>query len=144
MIGDRLFNPNLARDDGVYPSADRGFGLTFAAVGVAVGIANLWWGERAGWIWLAGAGALLGLAVASPRILSSLNRLWGRFAVLLRRLVTPIVVLVVFVTSVVPVGVIMRALGKDPLRLKPHAAAATYWIDRKLPGPAPGTMKNQF
>jgi hypothetical protein len=52
--------------------------------------------------------------------------------------------LVVFVTTVVPVGLLMRVLGKDPLRLKPDPATASYWIDRKPAGPAPATMKNQF
>ena len=68
----------------------------------------------------------------------------GPFTVLLHRLATPVAVLVVFVAIVVPIGLIMRALGKNPLRLKPDPATATYWIDRKPPGPEPATMKNQF
>ena len=73
-----------------------------------------------------------------------LTRLWGRFTVALHRLVTPVAMLVVFVAIVVPIGLVMRALGKDPLRLKPDPAAATYWIDRRPSGPEPATMKNQF
>jgi hypothetical protein len=68
----------------------------------------------------------------------------GRFGVLLNRLVTPVATLVVFVAIVVPIGLVMRVLGKDPLRLKPDPEADTYWIDRKPPGPEPATMKTQF
>jgi hypothetical protein len=38
----------------------------------------------------------------------------------------------------------MRALGKDPLRLRRDPEAKTYWIDREPPGPAPETMTEQF
>ena len=91
-----------------------------------------------------GAGAILTLALLCPWILAPFNRLWGRLALLLQRFVTPVVMLVVFVTTVVPIGLILRFLGKDPLRLKLEPTATTYWIDREPPGPAPGTMKNQY
>lgn len=144
MIGGGPFEANLDRGGDVYRSSERGFGLTFAAIGVAVGVAKLWSGQTIGWGWLAAAAALLALALACPWILAPLNRLWGRLAVLLQRVVTPVVMLVVFVATVVPTGLIMRALGKDPLRLKADPTAKTYWIDREPPGPAPATMRNQF
>ena len=144
MIGGKLFEKTLAQEGDVYRSSDRAFGLTFAAIGFAVAVAKLWWGQSTGWFWLVGGGALLALAAVSPQVLAPANRLWRRLAILLHRLVTPVVMLVIFITTVVPVGLIMRALGKDPLRLRFDPAAATYWIDRKPPGPAPGTMKNQF
>ena len=46
--------------------------------------------------------------------------------------------------TVLPIGLIMRARGKDPLRLKRPSDANTYWIARQPPGPAPETMKDQF
>jgi len=35
-------------------------------------------------------------------------------------------------------------MGKDPLQRKIDRDAASYWIDRKPPGPEPDTMTNQF
>jgi hypothetical protein len=35
-------------------------------------------------------------------------------------------------------------MGKDMLRLKRDPDSASYWIIRQPPGPAPGTMKDQF
>jgi hypothetical protein len=144
MIDARLFETNSDRGADAYRATERGFGLTFAAIGFAVGVAKLWQNHPIGWLWLAGAGALLATALMRPRILAPLNRLWGRLALLLHRFVTPVVMLMVFVATVVPMGMIMRAFGKDPLRLRLDPAATTYWIDREPPGPAPGTMKNQF
>jgi hypothetical protein len=50
----------------------------------------------------------------------------------------------VYYVSVVPTGLIMRALGRDLRRLKIDRDADTYWISRQPPGPAPETMKDQF
>jgi hypothetical protein len=49
-----------------------------------------------------------------------------------------------FVLIVTPVGLLMRAIGKDPLRLRRNVAAKTYWIERQPPGPAPASLKGQF
>jgi hypothetical protein len=38
----------------------------------------------------------------------------------------------------------MRALGKRPLSIALDPGAESYWIERKPPGPAPETMKQQF
>jgi hypothetical protein len=50
----------------------------------------------------------------------------------------------VFFGAVLPTGLIMRALGKDPLRLKRRPDANSYWIERHPPGPAHKSMKDQF
>ncbi|MBF0130716.1 MAG: hypothetical protein HQL33_12065, partial [Alphaproteobacteria bacterium] len=45
---------------------------------------------------------------------------------------------------ILPTGLILRALGKDPLRRSFDPGAKTYWIPREPPGPAPDSLKNQF
>ena len=75
------------------------FDVAIAAAKLWLG-AKRWSGESRGWVWLAGAAALVGLALVSPRILTPFNRLSGRFSALLHRLLTP----VVFVTTAVPIG----------------------------------------
>ena len=45
---------------------------------------------------------------------------------------------------VLPTGLVMRAMGKDLLRLKRQPGADSYWIVRQPPGPMPETMKDQF
>ena len=56
----------------------------------------------------------------------------------------PLVMGLVFFTTVVPIGLALRAFGKDPLRLRREPTAASYWIPREPPGPEPDTMKQQF
>jgi hypothetical protein len=93
---------------------------------------------------IAVAAAFAVAALAAPRALRPLNLLWFKFGMLLHHIVTPLVMGLLFFLTVTPVGLLMRATGKDPMRLKRDPAAASYWIDRTPPGPAPDSMKNQF
>jgi hypothetical protein len=70
--------------------------------------------------------------------------LWTRLAVLISKVTNPIMTGLVFYVLFTPLAVILRLMGKDPLRLKVEPAAKTFWIPRDPPGPAPETMRNQF
>ena len=93
---------------------------------------------------LAIAAAVLGVALFAPHLLRPFNRLWFRFGMLLHKVVTPVLMGVVFFLTVVPTGLIFRLFGKDLLRLRCDNDAETYWIDREPRGPEPDTMPNQF
>ena len=88
--------------------------------------------------------AFLGLALLQPQLLGPAKRLWLRFGVLMQRLVSPVVMMLLFYGTVTPVALVLRLLGKDVLRLRIDRAASTYWIERRPPGPAPDTMRQQF
>ncbi len=49
-----------------------------------------------------------------------------------------------FYGTVLPTGLVARAMGKDLLRLERKPDAESYWIVREPPGPSPETMKDQF
>jgi hypothetical protein len=86
--------------------------------------------------------ALLSITLTIPRILDPLKRLWLRFGGLLHIVVSPVVLALFFYTIVTPIGVCLRLLGKDPLRLK--RGQASYWIERDPPGPEPRTMTEVY
>ena len=96
------------------------------------------------WWALIVAGLFGGFAVAVPKVLAPLNRLWFRFGLLLHKIVSPLVMGLMFYGLFTPYGVIMRMMGKDLLRLKLDPEAPSYWIERDPPGPAPESIKNQF
>jgi hypothetical protein len=79
-----------------------------------------------------------------PAALRPLNRAWMLLGLVLYKIVNPIVMALLFFSTMTPVGALMRACGKDPLRLRRDPAAASYWIAREPPGPAAETMRNQF
>jgi len=84
------------------------------------------------------------VALLAPRLLRPLNQAWFRFGMLLHRVVSPLVMGLLFFVTVTPIGLLMRLTGKDPLRLRFDPAADSYWIDREPPGPPPDSMRNQF
>jgi hypothetical protein len=135
---------NFSREETATPGSDRSFGLVMAAVFSAVALINGWHVGRV-WPWAAGLALLfLTSALLYPAVLKPLNRAWLKFGLLLHKVVNPIVMALVFYGTVLPTGLMMRALGKDLLRLKVQPDGDSYWIVRRPPGPAPGTMKDQF
>ena len=124
--------------------SDRAFGLVFAAVFVIVGLWPLF-GDGGVRTWALGIALVLaGIAVAVPRLLRSLNRVWFRFGRLLHAVVSPLVLAVLFFVTVTPTALIMRWLGKDVLQLRRDDAAQSYWVVREPRGPSPESMRNQF
>ena len=75
-----------------------------------------------------------------PKILTPLNILWFKFGILLGKVVSPIVMSVIFFLVVTPIGFFMRIINKDLLNLKLNDEE-TYWIKKTEPK---SKMKNQF
>jgi hypothetical protein len=134
----------FSRDETIVAGSDRSFGLVMAAAFAILTLLNAWHNGRV-WPWTGGVAALfMAAALLRPAMLNPLNRLWLKFGLLLHRVVNPIVMALLFYGTVLPTGLVMRALGKDLLRLKRQPEADSYWIVRAPPGPAPETMKDQF
>jgi len=128
----------------VETSSDRSFGLVFAGFFAIAAAVNGWRGGAAWPLYLALAAAFLAVAWLSPRVLAPLNRLWSKLGLLLGRIVSPVVLSLLFFLVVTPVGLLMRLTGKDPLRLRTDSGADSYWIVRDPPGPAGDSMSEQF
>jgi hypothetical protein len=125
-------------------SSDRTFGLIFSIVFALIAIYPLLAGSAIRLWSLIVAGVFLLLAIVFPSVLSPANRLWMKFGELLHSIVSPIALGIVFYVAVMPTGLIMRLLGKDPLRLRFDPAAQSYWIRRDPPGPSGESLNNQF
>lgn len=138
------FHESFARADLVARGSDRSFGLVMTGALLLLGSLNGWHGGRI-WPWLfVGAAAFLAASVACPTVLKPLNQLWFRFGLLLHKVVSPIVMALVFYGAVMPTGIIMRLLGKDLLRMRLDRNSSTYWIKREAASTPRGTMREQF
>ncbi|HKU04634.1 MAG TPA: hypothetical protein VJR30_01090 [Bradyrhizobium sp.] len=132
------------RDEQIVAGSDRSFGLVMAGAFAVVTALNFWHAGRI-WPYTSGlAAAFLIVALTRPSLLNPLNRIWLKFGLLLHRIVNPVIMALLFYGTVLPTGLIARAMGKDLLRLKREPDAASYWIVRTPAGPAPETMKDQF
>lgn len=135
----------IASSDEVKLGSERSFGLVFAVLfGVLGGYSLIAGDGRNAPYLLAVAVCFLVLAFAAPGLLRPLNRTWFWFGLQLSRITTPLVMGIIFFIVLTPIALIMRAMGKDPLRLSRHAGQATYWIRRDPPGPPSESLTKQF
>jgi len=136
---------NLERQQDVASSSDRIFGLVFSALFFLVGFLPMLYGYSIQ-IWsLVLSGLFLVVSVVRPKTLSFLNHWWTRFGLLLHTIVSPITLATLFFGVIMPIGIIMRLFGHDPLRLQFDNDAKSYWIDRKTTKESESSsMINQF
>ena len=80
------------------------------------------------------------LGLKNSNILSPLNKIWFKFGILLGKIISPIVMGMIYFLVVTPTGLLMRLFGKDILNLK-FNNDRSYWIEKKEPK---SKMKNQF
>jgi hypothetical protein len=116
----------------------------FAVVFVIIGLWPFLFGGMVRWWSLAIATIFVVLAAIRPGLLAPLNRLWTKLGLLLNSIVSPIVMGLLFYLVITPFALFIRLTGKDLLHLRRDPEAASYWIQREPPGPAPETIKNQF
>lgn len=135
---------NLTRKEDVQSGSNKSFGLVFAGVFALIGLWPLFSAHPVH-LWAIGSSVvLIVISFAVPKILAPLNQLWFLFGLLLHKIISPIIMALLFYTTVTPIALIMRLLGKRPLPLEFDKEVKSYWIEREPPGPAPETMTRQF
>jgi hypothetical protein len=82
---------------------------------------------------------LLIITIVKPNLFTFLNKLWIKFGILLGKIISPIVMGLVFFFVVTPIGILVRVLKKDVMGLK--RGESSYWINREDKVQA---MKKQF
>ena len=80
------------------------------------------------------------LGLMNSKILTPLNKLWFKFGILLGRIISPLIMGIIFFFVVTPIGLLMKIFKKDLLNLK-YEKDISYWIEKKGPK---SKMKNQF
>ncbi len=135
---------DFSRDQAVEASGNRAFGWVFVVVLLVVAAWPLLSGGALRWWSLIASAVLAAVTLLVPALLTIPNRLWQRFGMLLHRIVSPIVLAVMFFLVVTPMGLLMRVFAKQSLLRRRDPTAETYWITRDPPGPKPESMPRQF
>jgi len=108
----------------------REFGIvTGAIVAVLFGLLLPWLlGTRIPlWPWVL-AGTLVVWALVAPGSLGPVYRVWMRFGLLIGSVTTPLILGIVFFLLIMPMGLVMRAFGHDPLSRALDEEAASYRV----------------
>ena len=126
--------------DEIKISSNRSFGIVFFIVFLLISTYPLINDESVR-IWsLVVSLIFLILGIINSNILSPLNKLWFKFGIFLGKIISPIIMGIIFFLVVTPIGLIMRLIGKDVLNLK-YSNHKSYWIEKTGPK---SKMKNQF
>ena len=126
--------------DKIKIGSNRSFGVVFFIVFLLIAIYPLIYSEELR-IWSLILSLLfLILGLLNSKILYPLNKIWFKFGLLLGRIVSPLVMALIFFLVVTPIGLLMRILNKDLLNLK-FNKSKTYWIEQNE---QKSKMKNQF
>lgn len=121
---------------------DQQFGFVFGVVFAIIAFVLMLRGHSF-WVGvLALSGSFVLSALLVPGVFRWPNHIWLAFGEFLHRLTQPLILGLLFYFSIVPVGVILRIIGKDPLALKFDQQANSYWISRS--DDEGGSMLNQF
>ena len=135
---------DYARPDAHARPSERNFGVTFSVVFALVAAYSFWHASMWGVAWLAGAAAFLLAALLRPAILAPLNERWSDLSLALHKVLNPVVMLVLYIVSIVPVGVVMKLAKRDPMSRAFDRGASTYWIDRRGAADEQRSLRNQF
>ena len=120
--------------------SNRGFGVVFFIVFFSISVYPLLKdGNIRSWSLIISI-IFLFLGLLNSNLLSPLNKLWFKFGLLLGKIVSPLIMGLIFFLVVTPIGIFMRLLKKDLLNLK-FSKINTYWINKSGPK---SKMKNQF
>ena len=126
--------------DEVKISSNRSFGIVFFIVFLLVALYPLTYsGEVRIWSTIISL-IFLVLGLLNSRILTPLNKFWFKIGIFLGKIISPLLMGIIFFLVVTPTGLIMRLLGKDILNLK-YNKNKSYWIEKNGPK---SKMKNQF
>ena len=126
--------------DEIKISSNKSFGVVFFVVFLLIALYPLINNEEVRAWSLITSVIFLILGLLNSKFLNPLNKLWFKFGILLGKIISPIIMGIIFFLVVTPIGLIMRILGKDVLNLK-YNKNQSYWIEKKGPK---SKMKNQF
>ena len=120
--------------------SNRSFGVVFFVVFLLIAIFPLMNANSIKVIPLAISLIFLLLGLINSKLLTPLNKIWFKFGILLGKIISPLVMGIIFFFVVTPTGLLMKILKKDLLNLK-FNNDKSYWIEKTEPK---SKMKNQF
>ena len=120
--------------------SNRNFGIVFFIVFFLISLYPLLNNETIRLWALAISLIFLLLGILNSTILTPLNKLWFKFGIFLGKIISPLIMGIIFFIVVTPIGLLMKLFGKDLLSLK-FNDKKTYWIEKNEPK---SKMKNQF
>ena len=142
MSAKNLSHESYDRKEKIKLPSDKNFGFTFTVVFFILAVAPILISARTRFIFLIVCSIFLACSLLKPEALNLVNYLWARFGLLLNRLISPVILSLLFCVAFVPMSLLLKIFQKDILSLKLNKKAGSYWIDS--PQTDLTSMKDQF
>ena len=126
-------------------SSDRNFGIFFSIILFCLGLYSYYknWPSTSWALFFTAALILFFISFFRAKILSPFNKAWLVLGKFLGKIISPLILGMIFLILLTPVAFVCRLFGRDILMLKPNKTDS-YWISRHPPGPKSDSFKNQF
>ncbi len=122
--------------------SNKNFGITFFFVFLILSIIFFFKSSLFVVIFFSISLLFLILGLKNSLILTPLNKLWFKFGLLLGKIVSPIIIGIIFFLVITTIGFLMKKIfSKNLLNLKKDTKTKTYWKHREEKN---YNMRNQF
>ena len=143
-IPKNLFIKDIMKNQKIDLPENKKFGFFFSFIFLLVCIYFYFTANQSlAYIFLSLSFLFLSVSLYKPQILKPLNKLWFQFGMLLSRIISPIVLGIIFFIILSPVAMLTRAFGRDILKLK-KGNNNSYWRQRLKSNFEKQSFTNQF
>jgi hypothetical protein len=122
-------------------SSNKSFGIVFFVVFLLIAIYPLIKGNNINFLFLSISIIFLILGILNSKILEPLNKIWIKFGYVLGKVISPIVMLIIFFLVVFPTGLLIKIFKKNYLGIRYDKKKDSYWIPKNE---NLSSTKNQF
>ena len=123
-------------------SSEKSFGIVFSVFFLILTIYCLIKDISAYYIFISISILFLIIAFTKPKILKIPNFLWYKLSIALSKISSPIIMLLIYSISILPIGIILKIIGKKSDIKKIDHKSKSYWIKRS--GKENSSMIDQF
>ena len=121
--------------------SEKSFGIVFGLFFLIIGLFPMIKNNNPYYLLLIISLVFFLISFTIPRILKVPNKLWFKFGNLIGYFVSPIIMLLIYITTMIPIGIILKICKKDLLKQSFEPKSTTYWINKNDDSQS---MKNQF
>jgi cytochrome c oxidase subunit IV len=132
----------VALDPAVRLSSNRAFGFSLSVLFALAALAQFLTSKTVRWPALIAAGCMAIVALLCPGLLGPLHQVWFRAALVLHRVMGPLLLSVLFFGMLTPLAALMRLFGRRLPEFQ-TARSASYWHPRDITGVS-GSMGQTF
>ncbi|MFA6355651.1 MAG: SxtJ family membrane protein [Candidatus Omnitrophota bacterium] len=122
----------------------REFGVVIGAILLVLGDISLARGRALSPYLIASGAVFVLLGFTLPAVLKPLQKIWMGLGIILGFFVNRIVLSAIFYGVIAPIGIAMKALGKDILDERIDKKRRSYWHERQGPAKPKESYENQY